>query len=252
MFPTLGICVSRKGEYRTSDVCFSGKGTRITSGMFFSSRGKHITRNCSRVGKTHFPLECVLKGKHITSDMCFRIGETHIMYHLEQFLAICVPLLGIHIPLAKCVPYLGKQEGNLRAHACIRWKTTVWVHQIWWREIENSRIVTVFLKDISLGLWILYFPTKNVLRQENRTFSTLVSVVEFSAVVFLDLIKTLKTQHQKSLGSCIRLIFIGKAMHFYVLISQLMALLIKEEMHRSNVQLLKKSEKIFYYSRFLY
>ena len=83
----------------------------------------------------------------------------------------------------------------LLAHACIPWTTIVWAHQIWWREIENSRKVTVLLKAISLVLWISYFPTKIVLHDKNRTFSK----GDFSAVGFLDLLKTLKTQRQKSL-----------------------------------------------------
>ena len=70
-----------------------------------------------------------------------------------------------------------------------------WAHQIWWREIENSRKLTILLKAISLVLWISYFPTKNVLHDKNRTFSKR----DFSAVGFLDLLKTLKTQRQKSL-----------------------------------------------------
>ena len=41
-------------------------------------------------------------------------------------------------------------------------------------------------------IWISYFPTKNVLRDQNQTFSKR----DFSAVGFLDL---LKTQRQKSL-----------------------------------------------------
>ena len=69
-------------------------------------------------------------------------------------------------------------------------------------------------------LWIPYFPTKNVLNDKNRTFSKL----DFSAVGFLDLLKTLKTQRQNHC-SCIILIFTGKAMHFYGLISKLTVLL---------------------------
>ena len=42
-----------------------------------------------------------------------------------------------------------EQEGILHGHACIRWTTIAWAHQIWWREIENSRKVTVLLKAIS-------------------------------------------------------------------------------------------------------
>ena len=33
-----------------------------------------------------------------------------------------------------------KQEGILYVHAWIRWATIAWAHQIWWREIENSRV----------------------------------------------------------------------------------------------------------------
>ena len=67
------------------------------------------------------------------------------------------------------------------------------------------------------------------------------SVVDFSAVGFLDLLKTLKTQLQKSLFLRISLIFTDKAMHFYGLISKLMVYLSR-----------KKSEKLFYYARFIY
>ena len=70
-----------------------------------------------------------------------------------------------------------------------------WAHQIWWREIENSRKVTVLLEAISLVPWISHFPTKNVLHDKNRTFSKR----NFSAVGFRDFLKTLKTQRQNSL-----------------------------------------------------
>ena len=33
-----------------------------------------------------------------------------------------------------------EQEGILNAHAWIRWTTVAWSHQIWRREIENSRV----------------------------------------------------------------------------------------------------------------
>ena len=60
-------------------------------------------------------------------------------------------------------------------------------------------------------------------------------------------------QDAKKSCSCISLIFTGKAMHFYGLISKLAVLLIKEEIHRSNVQLLEdKSEKKNYHARFIY
>jgi len=81
----------------------------------------------------------------------------------------------IHIVLATCV----QQEGILRAHACIRRTTIAWAHQIWRREIENSRKVTVLLKAISLVLWILYFPTKNALHDKNWTFSSRVFSCRF-------------------------------------------------------------------------
>ena len=41
------------------------------------------------------------------------------------------------------------------------------------------RKVTVFLKAISLVLWIPYFPTKNILHDKNRTFSTRVFTCRF-------------------------------------------------------------------------
>ena len=63
-------------------------------------------------------------------------------------------------------------EGILHAHACIRWTTIECGHQIWWRGIENWRKGTVLLKAISFVLWIPYFPTKNILHDKNRTFST--------------------------------------------------------------------------------
>ena len=55
------------------------------------------------------------------------------------------------------------------------------------------------------------------------------SVVDFSAVGFLDLLKTLKTQLQKSLFLRISLIFTDKAMHFYGLISKLMVYLSRKK-----------------------
>ena len=81
-----------------------------------------------------------------------------------------------------------QQEGVLHAHVCIHWVTMAWVHQIWWRESKNLRKVTVLSKAILLVLRMLYF-------DENQTFSK----QDFSAVGFLDLLKTLKTQRQKSL-----------------------------------------------------
>ena len=61
------------------------------------------------------------------------------------------------------------------------------------------------------------------------------SVVEFSTAGVLDFLKTLKRLNAKNHCSCINLIFTAKEMHFYGLISKLMVLLIKEEMHRGNV-----------------
>ena len=119
----------------------------------------------------------------------------------------------------KC--YLVEQEGNLHAHAYIRWTTMAWAHQIWWREIENSRKVTVLLEAISLVLWIAHFPTKNVLHDKNRTFSKR----DFSAVGSRDFLKTLKTQRQKSLFLYKSAWFsLTKQCIFYGLISKLMVL----------------------------
>ena len=60
-----------------------------------------------------------------------------------------------------------------------------------------ARKVTVFLKAISLVLWILYFPAKNILHDKNQTFLRGFPLVDFSAVGILSLLKTFKTQHQK-------------------------------------------------------
>ena len=61
------------------------------------------------------------------------------------------------------------------------------------------------------------------------------SVVDFLAVVFLEILETLKTQSQKSLF-LYKFDFHWQSNAF--LISKLMVLLINEELHRSNVQLL--------------
>ena len=63
------------------------------------------------------------------------------------------------------------------------------------------------------------------------------SVVDFLAVGFLDFLETKDSTPKVVDCSCINLIFTDKAMHFYGLISKLMVLLSKEEVHSSNVQL---------------
>ena len=90
-----------------------------------------------------------------------------------------------------------QQEGILHARACIRWTTIVWAHQIWWREIKNSRIGTVLLKAISLVLWIPYFPAKIFSMTKIGCFLCGFSLVDFSAVGVLGLLMTFKTQCQK-------------------------------------------------------
>ena len=81
-----------------------------------------------------------------------------------------------------------QQEGVFHAHACIRWATIAWEHQIWWREIKNSRKVTVLSKAILLVLKISYF-------DKNRTFSK----EDFSAVGFSWPFKDFKDSIQNSL-----------------------------------------------------
>ena len=61
-----------------------------------------------------------------------------------------------------------------------------------------ARKVTVFLKAISLVLWIPYFPTKKKFSMKKiGRFLRGFSLVDFSAVGFLGLLKTRKTQRQK-------------------------------------------------------
>ena len=143
-----------------------------------------------------------------------------------------------------------QQKGILRAHACIYWTTIAWAHQIWWREIANPRKVSVFLKPISLMLWIPYFPSKNALQDKNRTLSTRVFCCRFFSSRFSWRFKDWRL-NGKNHCSCINLILTGKPIYFSGLIFKLMFFLIKEEMHWSNVQLLKESEKN-YYARFIY
>ena len=73
--------------------------------------------------------------------------------------------------------------------------------------------VTVLLKAISLVLSMLYFPTKNIIHDKNRTFSRRVFSCRLFSSRFSCPLKTFMTQRQKSC-SCIGLIFSGKAMHF--------------------------------------
>ena len=100
-----------------------------------------------------------------------------------------------------------EQEGILLAHTCVRWTTITWAFQIWWREIENSREVTVLLKAILLLFWIPYFPTKNVFYDKNRTFSTRVFSCRFFSSRFCWTFKDFKRLNAKNHGSCTRLIF---------------------------------------------
>ena len=74
-----------------------------------------------------------------------------------------------------CQDYISCKNwtGGHFACACVHpMNVMAWVHQIWWREIENSRKGKVLLKATSFVLWIPYFPTKNILYDKNRTFST--------------------------------------------------------------------------------
>ena len=133
--------------------------------------------------------------------------------------------------------------GILRAHAFIHWTTIGWVHRIWRREIENSRkLVTIPLKAISLVLWVPYFPTKNAPRDKNWTFSMRVFSGRFFSSRFSWPFKDFKELTQKSLFPY-KSDFYWQSNVFLWVISKLMVFLIKEEMHRSNVQLLKESEK---------
>ena len=60
-----------------------------------------------------------------------------------------------------------------------------------------KRKVTVLLKAISLVLWIPYFPTKIFSMTKIGRFLRGFSLVDFSAVAFLGLLKTFNTQRQK-------------------------------------------------------
>ena len=80
---------------------------------------------------------------------------------------------------------------------------------------ELSRKVTVLLKAISLVLWIPYFPTKNVIHDKNRTFSTRVFSCRFFSSRFFwpfkDLKYSIDTQHQNSLFLLVYQIWVSLA-----------------------------------------
>ena len=80
------------------------------------------------------------------------------------------------------------------------------------------------------------FQKKKVIHDKNRTFSTRVFSCRFFSSRFS--FKDLNDSTSKITVPVADLNFTGKAMHFNGLISTLMVLLIKEEMHRRNVQLL--------------
>ena len=130
---------------------------------------------------------------------------------------------------------LTEQEGNLLADACFRWTTIAWA---------PSRKVTVHLKSHFFGALntLKYFPTKNVLHDRIRTVSTQVFSCRFFSSRFFSSFVNCKNSIPKATVYWIRLIFSGKAIHFYGLISKLMVTLVKEEMYRSNLQLLKRQK----------
>ena len=78
-----------------------------------------------------------------------------------------------------------------------------------------ARKVTVLLKAISLVLWIPYFPTKNVIHDKNRTFSTRVFSCRFFSSRFFwpfkDLKYSIDTQHQNSLFLLVYQIWVSLA-----------------------------------------
>ena len=113
-----------------------------------------------------------------------------------------------------------------------------------------ARKVTVLLKAISLVLWIPYFPTKNILHDKNRTFSTRVFTCRFFSSRFS---WPFKDFQDSTPFSCISLIFTGKAMHFYGLISKLVVLHIREKCIVAMFSCFKtKNEKKIYHARFIY
>ena len=165
-------------------------------------------------------------------------------------LPIVVSLYGIACSLCSklmCIvtrTILWHQEGNFGTHACICWMIIAWAHQIWWREIENSCKVTVLLKVISLMLWIPYFPTRNVLLEKNWIFSKRVFRSRFFSSRFSWPFKDLKDSTPKITVCVVHLSFMGKAVHFYGLISRLMVCLSSKKCIVAMFSCFKKSEKV--------
>ena len=92
-----------------------------------------------------------------------------------------------------------------------------------------ARKVTVLLQAISLELWLPYFPTKIFSMTKIERFLRGFSLVEFSVVGFLGLLKTFKTQRQKVMF-LYKSDFHWQSSAFLWFDFQLMVLLIGEEM----------------------
>ena len=99
-----------------------------------------------------------------------------------------------------------------------------------------ARKVTVLLKAISLVLWIPYFPTKNVLHDKNRTFSTRVFTCRFFSSRFSWPFKDFEDPTPKSHVPVQVWFSLAKQCVSMVWFFKLGVLLIRKEMHRSNVQ----------------
>ena len=119
--------------------------------------------------------ECDI-GKSIC-DKLFNKYKTHDFKWSNQSYTSIASSLYKHMRVYST--YLKNRRAFLRAHACIRWTTIAWAHQIWWRQIENSRKVPVLFKGHFVGALNTDFPTKNVLHDKNRTFSTRVFSCRF-------------------------------------------------------------------------
>ena len=112
-------------------------------------------------------------------------------------------VLHIHFPLS--FPDTSIETGGHFVCACVHPLNDNSVGASnWWREIEHTRKVTVLLKAISLVLWIWFFPTKNVLCDKKRTFSTRVFSCRFFSNRFSWPFKDLKRLNAKNHCSCIR------------------------------------------------
>ena len=103
---------------------------------------------------------------------------SHIRWYIVQYCLFKTSLRWPNLGDTRNVPSI---TGGHFACACVNLlnDNSVGASNLMAGNRKLARKVTVLLKAISLVLWIPYFPTKNILHDKNRTFSTRVFTCRF-------------------------------------------------------------------------